>query len=210
LKAKKIETKKIEIFVLIALAVFLGAFYFVKPIITGYVPGVNMTIEIQSLNLTIDSSYNYVLASANETLLCLRSLRMSGKVLGEGRVEIAIDSEKGDRYLVYENVKKKVRLPTIGFPITGLTTKENEEKGTWLVVQPLEPQHPLYPIYGEEEETFRELESNEKIVSGIFDNKCVKTCEIAQGLFNGTYYLLTFKVEPGTVLQIDEIAYTTY
>ena len=174
--------------------------------LTGYVSGLNITIYLQELNLTIDNSNSYTLAS--EKNLHLNSFMLSGEVFGSGRVEILLDNGKGQQYLVYENVIRKQELKTpnliTGIGITGRAIEENaslnEKKGTFLIVQPKKPI---------KYEFFR-LNEGDEVMSGDFHAECIETCEIPKELFNSSSYELIFRLEQGTSVRIDEIRYALY
>lgn len=172
------------------------------PIFTGYVLGVNNTIYSEDMNLIIDSSQKYTLASPNETLN-LKSFMISGEVMGNGRVEVLLDNGNGLQYLVYENIQQtQAASSNTVFSITGMAVDNQmeEKKGEWLVVQPKKIiKYEFFP-----------LKEGEEIVSGEFYAECKETCNIPKGLFNSDSYDIILRLEQGTTVKLTGIKYTLY
>jgi hypothetical protein len=179
--------------------------------ITGYVLGVNQTAYIEEMDLFVDGSQSYVLAT--EKILNLKSFMLSGEVLGDGRVEILLDNGKGEQYLVYENIEETPEMPEGGFPITGITGRaitskalaeednEVEKQVAWIVVQPKKDVI---------EYEFTPLKENQEIIHGEFFSECSETCKIQENVFNSQSYSLIFRLEKGTSVKITRMRYTLY
>ena len=201
---------KIEMFVAIfgilafALALLSSPFTF-----TGYVSGLNLTIYSQNLNVLVDGSQSYTLATEGENLQ-LESFMLDGEVIGKGRVQIFLDNGKGQQYLVYENIVKKpdfngphllTGIPSITAGITGNSISDingvNETRGVWLVMQPKQPV----------KYEFLPLAENEEAVEGEFYSECKETCNLEEGVFNAATYDLIFRLEQGTIVRLKEIKY---
>lgn len=192
--------QKIEIIVSIGLILVLTAFLLGNPNITGYL---SLDFVMQDLNLTLSQSQNYIITSTNPEPFILTSFKISGEVIGDGRVEVYLDNNQGQQLLVYKNVKQKQRGMGL---ITGMfiagekqTEKEKAKKESYLVIKPGEDiQNPKMLELSEKEET----------VSEIFSNECTDTCFIKMELSDKIAYNLIFKIEPGTTLKLDNIVYT--
>lgn len=173
------------------------------PTMTGYVSGLNLTIYSQSLDLFVDGSQSYTLATESGNLH-LRSFMIDGEVLGKGRVEILLDNGKGQQYLVYENIKKtpdygKPSITGISAGITGNAVDESitESKGLWLAIQKKQPVN----------YEFLPLKAGEEATEGAFYSVCAETCNMPRDIFNSYSYELIFRLEKGTAVKLNEIKY---
>lgn len=201
---------KIELMIIMIGILAVGLSLYKGPILTGYVLGVNNTIYIEDLNLTVDSSQRYTLTSLSSNLN-LKSFMASGEVIGDGRAEIILDNGKGVQYLIYENIVQDMeKTESTGFPITGIAgitgravdSEDNieEKRGEWLVVQPKKAiNYEFFP-----------LKDNEKLISGEFYSECKETCMIPDGLFNSDSYEIIFRLEAGTTVKLTSIRYTLH
>jgi len=194
---------KIEVFAAIVGIFVIGMFLLPTPsTFTGYVSGLNLTIYSQNLDVTVDGSQSYTLATEGNNLH-LESFMLDGEVIGKGRVQIFLDNGKGQQYLVYENIVKKPDFsgPSItGMPgITGMATGEDmpEQNGVWLVMQPKQP------INYE----FMPLAEDEEVVEGEFFSECKETCNLKPGMFDSSTYELIFRIEKGTSVKLNAIKY---
>ena len=92
----------------------LGIFTFAlnKPSITGHVL---ININRQSLDIVIDESQNFLLSSDSVEPFVITSFKVSGNITGDGQVKVYIDTGRGQRVLVFENIQKKeIYLPEYG------------------------------------------------------------------------------------------------
>jgi len=195
---------KLEIFAAIVGIFVMAMFLLPTPLtFTGYVSGLNMTIYSQDLNLIVDGSQSYTMAS--EINLNLKSFMLDGEVTGNGRAEIFLDNGQGQQFLIYENVEKNPEfkgphlftgVPITGKSITGFDGVE-EKKGMWLAIQKKQP------INYE----FAPLKESEYLVPGEFYASCAETCNMPQNLFNSNAYGLIFRLEKGTTVKLNAIKY---
>lgn len=211
---KKLQIKIFFGFVLIIVLLIVAwsaVFIFRNPSITGHVP---VNIYTQNLNLVINKSQNFLLTSDNSEPFIITSFKISGNIIGDGQVKIYIDTGKGQKFLVYENIaqniaqKKDTQASLYG--ITGGITDKSIKNATgeniskddkWLVIKPIKILL--------EKEAFDEVSNDESLVKGDFNWQCIETCLIRMEISRKIAYRLTFLVESGTVLKINKIAYQT-
>ena len=125
------KLQKIEITIAVLLVLGLTAFLIGNPNITGFL---SLDFVMQDLNLTLSQSQNYIITSTNPEPFTLTSFKISGEMIGDGRVEIYIDNGQSQQLLVYRNVKQKQRGMAL---ITGMfiegekqTEKEKAKQGS--------------------------------------------------------------------------------
>ena len=203
---------KIQIFfVFVLIVVFLIAAWsavliFSNPSITGHVP---VNIYTQNLNLVINKSQNFLLTSDNSEPFIITSFKISGNITGDGQVKIYIDTGKGQKILVYDNIQKK-DTPTGLHEITGSITDKSIKNATgknisnddkWLVIKPIKTLL--------EKEVFDEVGNDEILVKGYFNQQCIETCLMKMEISREIAYRLIFLVEDATVLKINKILYQT-
>lgn len=207
---------------IIIIVLFLGGMVtfltFSKPSITGYIPA---TYAIKDLEVVVLKNQSYILSSNDTQQLHLKSVLVSGKIIGEGEVKIFIEAD-GERYLIYSN-ERGTGLTAI----TGLAIKETD-KGVDVNFVP-ELEQDILPeleiketdLYTTEVQAFIELLKKEaaenkkqvivdfiKNTEGIsFKDECRETCMLF-GLTNNQYRFI-FEVDLGTILLVDEITYST-
>jgi hypothetical protein len=186
--------KKLQIFAAISLLLLSTLFLFRTPGITGHF---SADFKSQIINMDIEQSQIYALSTNNPEPTHISSFRLSGEVIGEGSVEVYIES-KGQRLLVYKNVREKEK----GLPaVTGMAVAyaaEPEEQETLLL---------LNPITKVDWSGGLSLSENQELVEGPFSNKCVDTCYIEMPVSSNDVYNLLFMVQPGTKLKINKITY---
>ena len=195
-KERKNIIHKIELVIVITMLAFLSL-TFIRPKITGHVEAVNITIYKQDMDLVIDRDSRYVFSSPDNTPLSLTQIKLSGEVIGDGRVEVTInDGEK--QLLIYSNIAEKKGR---GF-ITGMAVDDNaesnEEKAFLIIEESEEP-------VGEYQ--FIPLGKNQEVISGAFSYACIETCKIPAGYFNSSSYQLFFKIEDNITLKLDELIF---
>ncbi|MBW2980811.1 hypothetical protein KY360_05335 [Candidatus Woesearchaeota archaeon] len=189
---------KIKIGVAVTAVLALSFYLFSNPNITGYV---SIDFIMQDLDITLTQSQVFTMGATNPQPFTLTSFKLSGEVIGDGRVEIYLENRQGQQLLIYRNIKSKDRGISA---ITGLAVEGGEptgkaEEGTYFVITPGQViQNP----------GLMELSGKEETISGPFSDECVDTCFIRMELSSSTTYGLVFKVEPGTTLKIDRIFYT--
>lgn len=197
---------KFEIFAaLVGIAIIAMAMLQSPLTFTGYVSGLNLTIYSQDLNVLVDGSQSYTLATGDGTLH-LKSFMIDGEVIGTGRAEILLDNGKGQQFLVYDNKQKKLdhsgpSITGISAGITGKSISDiggvSDQKGIYLVMRPKQA------INYE----FLPLAENEEVISGEFYSVCAETCNMPKYTFNSHTYELVFRLEKGTAVKLKEIKY---
>jgi hypothetical protein len=207
----------IEIMLAVVLLIFIGAFaldrFFPTPAvpletgapgIVGFVP---LEIKSQPLNLVATESTNFVLFSEKGEQFELTSLRLSGLVKGDGRVEIVLDNGLGQELLIYSNVKNKQGNLITGMSVTdegeplpeGAEIEDVAPDQAWLKITPGEAALAELPTI--------ELGDSKQAADGEFQHNCVDTCYMSMKMQTGLYYTLKVKVDPGTEVNINELKY---
>jgi len=200
---------KILIFLVFLFIAGLFGFSFLNPSITGHV---SVNINRQNLDLIINESKNFLLTSDNLEPFIITSFKLSGNIAGDGQVKIYIDTGKGQRLLVYDNIfiKKDERggLSAITGQAIDDTAEEDAERreGTnkgdkWLIIKPIRILL--------EKEVFEEINDDKYLISEEFNDKCKETCLINMEMSRNVAYRLVFLVEKGTILKLNELIYQT-
>lgn len=198
-KSVKKAIHQAEFFVSIALVLTLTLYLLGNPNITGFL---SLDFVMQDLDMTLTQSQNYIISSDSTEPFILTSFKLSGEVIGDGIVEIYLDNNLGQQLLIYRNVKSKGGMSMItGMVVAGEknTAEGKAEKETYLM---------LDPGYAIENTKINGISDDEKIVEGVFSNECTDTCFMKMELSENASYNLLFKIEPGTVLKLDNIIYT--
>jgi len=176
-----LSKKSIELSVICVLLLVMALLVVNQPSITGYMATETFT---QKLNLGISESRLIGVESLSSEPIKLSSLKISGKVIGDGLAEVyMVDEYK--RLLVYSNLqKKKINVP----PITGMTTGAmkvyEKEKLNGQIVKP----------------------ENYETIEGAFNQECVETCFIDEK--KSSFHDLEVWVQPGTEIIITELRYS--
>ena len=181
---------KIEMVLILALIITFGVVS-VRPRMTGYVEAVNITVYSQDLNIMVSENENYIFTSEDAESFGLTSIKLTGQVIGDGRVEVYVNDGE-NQLLIYSNAVRQVEPTSY---ITGMATQQ-----ALLVIEP--SKEPIGELQ------FRPLMEDEIIVNGSFSTACIETCRIPEGFFNAPQYQLFFKVEEGTRVIVDEIIFT--
>lgn len=169
----------VVVFGIIFVTLFIG-----KPSITGFV---STETYSQQLDLDVSESQRFILTSSSGGVLKLSSLSLAGSVSGTGLVNVYL-SDGNKQWLVFSN---KRREGSSMEEITGLAVGELN----------IEPSGKLDRI-----ET---LPPNYETKSGAFQNECLETCVLDEGIFNKPSLYLDVVIEPGTTLHISEIRFST-
>lgn len=181
---------KIELTLGISLALIVVLVMIGNPHVTGYL---SLDFVMQDLDMTIDQSQKFMISTDSEEEFSLTSLKISGEVIGEGRAEIYLDNEEGQKLMIYRNVKTK----SIGMgAITGYFVNGQQDN------------HIKITQEGTIDEEMTELTEKEETTNGLFSNECKETCFIKMRMKKGLNYNLLVKVDKGTKVRINEIAYT--
>ncbi len=192
--------KKVQLFVAISLLLVSVGLLFKNPGITGHF---SADFQSQILDIDIEQSQSYLLATNTPEEIYISSFRISGEIQGEGSVEIFIE-DQGQQFLIYKNVREKERgMSTITGMAVAPPTEEMQEPvestGTLLILEKLGAINWDGGL---------SLSGKEEFVTGSFNNKCKDTCFIEMSLSSEETYKLVFMVEPGTKVKLDKIIYT--
>ncbi len=164
---------------IIFVTLFLG-----NPSITGFVP---TEIYSQELDIEVYESQRFTLSSINNDALRLSSLALSGVVTGPGLVNVYL-SDGSKRWLVFSNKKRQGSSME---QITGLSVRE-------LNIQP-----------GAKLDEIETLPAGYKAADGAFSTECLETCVLDEDMFNKPVLYLDVIIEPGTMLHISGIRFST-
>ncbi|MBW2966830.1 hypothetical protein KY342_07035 [Candidatus Woesearchaeota archaeon] len=190
---------------------------FSRPSITGYV---SATYSMKDLEVIVLRDQNYFLNFEDNAKL--KSVFMSGKVVGDGDVNIFLESQ-GERYLIFSNEEHDSGLDSI----TGFVVKETEDSKTIEAdfipeVEDILPDLDVKDtdLYSEEMKAYIELLKEEREERGKklfidfikktdgyeFNEECIETCALF-GLENSNYKFI-FKVDKGTTLFVNNVIYS--
>ncbi len=169
--------------------------------ITGYV---SVETKKEEIDLTIANSQIYVLTTNREEPFYITNLKLSGEVTGKGIVRAFITNAQDQKILIYSNiVDKSAGLDSI----TGMGKITGNVVGTNVEV---DSKKDLIIEYLENIEVdLEKIIEGETISTGIFEDVCIDSCFIEMLLNKDIAYQLTFHIEEGTILNINEIVYTT-
>ena len=149
----------------------------------------DVNVHRQSVYLAVDSSRSFTLQTTDP--VTITSLSVSGEVLGSGSASVYLLDKQGNKHKVFSNEQKGMNL------ITGFYGEESELANT------IETQEPILDI--KEGNPISSVEEVKNAVPGQFTSACSDTCSFSQ---DDSFELIAY-VEPGTVLIINEIDYTT-
>ncbi|MBW3019130.1 hypothetical protein KY329_03025 [Candidatus Woesearchaeota archaeon] len=163
-------------FALLATLIFSG------PSITGYVATETFS---KPLNIHIAESQRFFLEADQD--IALSALAVSGKVDGDGLVNVYLVDDEENRLLVFSN---KAKSSSAMKHITGLAVVD------------------VKLIEGKKLELIESLDDNYVTSSGSFVNQCEETCLIDPSAFAGNSFTLDFIVEPGTQFTLTNVRYS--
>lgn len=166
--------------VMVLLAI-VGVLALGKPSITGYVP---TEIFSQGLEIDVRASQRFILHAETGGPLHLASLSLSGRVEGQGLVNVYL-SDGAKEWLVFSNQKKGSSAME---QVTGLATLQ-VERGVAL-------------------DRIEALPDGYTTRAGVFSAECVETCVMDEDWFNRDELYLDVVLEPGTVLHVEEIQFS--
>lgn len=202
------------VMILIFLAAFLLDKYFPTPVvpeemgtpsIIGFVP---IEIKSQPIDLAATQPTRFVMFSEKEQEFSLTSLRISGEVLGEGRVEILLDNGLGQELIVYSNIRQKEGNMITGMSVNeepaalpqGAKVEDVPEAQAWFKITPAT--EPL------NEQPSKELGSDQRTITGKFQYECKDTCYMNMKMKKGLYYTMKVRMDTATEVRINELKYT--
>ena len=177
------ESHRLLLLVMVVVAI-VAALFLSKPSITGFVP---TETHVQSLNIDADESQRFILRPTDQKTLKLSALSLSGSVSGTGLVNIYL-SDGTNKWLIFSNKRKQGSSME---QITGLAVQELE----------IEP--------GQRLDTIESLPDGYSTEAGVFNNQCVETCILDEGMFNKPQLYLDVVIEPGTRLHVSSIRFTS-
>ncbi|MBD3248814.1 hypothetical protein GF336_02100 [Candidatus Woesearchaeota archaeon] len=206
---------------------FTFTFLFVsKPSVTGHVPAL---YSMEDLEVIVLDDQVYSLSSKDSQPLPIKSMMVSGKIVGEGSVNIYLKHEE-ESYLIYSNEQEKPSLSAI----TGFAVKEtgDTESNPFLasddIIFSLKGEDILPEFdqrcedqyskdiqafaalleeekkHGQDKEVFVDFVKNTEGLE--FKDECIDTCALFG--MNGCTYDFVFDVEKGTILLLDKIIYS--
>ncbi len=161
--------------------------FFSKSTITDHI---SKNIERQVVDIVVDKSQSFVLSLPDNAIFSLRSLQISGEVVGSGKVKVFLDNGKGIKRLVFSNVQG------VGKNIGVSTDFVDMDKSLQEIV--INNYRSLENDLVYEGETF----------AGSFRRVCSETCELNPVIFTNKRYELLVYVEPGTKVYLKELLYT--
>ncbi len=186
----KFQLIAVSVLFLAGLAYFMG-----NPSITGYQ---SYETLVANLGITVSQSQVYTMTTPSDSNLMITSIRLSGKVIGDGVAEVYLDNGLGQRILIYTNKEKT--QDSLG-SITGMVVKTQDEKA-------IPVNNIILQEQGSTEEAPSPLSKNEAIRNGRFTNSCVDSCYLKMVINSKTHYKLLFLVDKGTTLRLDKLYYT--
>ena len=200
-ESTKTKLHQIEIIGAIVLLLVSVISFFPKPGITGYV---SVETKKQKIDLTIANSQSYIVTTNSPEPFYITNLKLSGEVIGDGIAKAYIMNAQSQKILIYSNVIGKEQgldeitgMDKITGRVVGTDLEEISEED--LVIEHLEN------IEGD----LGEVTKDDMIYSGPFEDTCIDSCFIEILLNQDMAYQLLFYIEQGTILNIDEIIYTT-
>jgi hypothetical protein len=187
--------------ILLAVSVPMMFWQFDTNPITGFV---SYKAYKQTVNLDLPESTMYILSTRNPEQLNITSFAVYGDVIGEGRVEIYLQSNE-KKLLMYSNVREvdkglaALTGMVIGDDGSTSDTDPNAEEGNMLVLKEQKEQINLpHP----------ELTDDNEVFAGAFINEAGEASYILMQLSQENVVRLVFNVEEGTRLNVNEILYT--
>lgn len=196
---------KIQIIFVLAIVVLLIGYSFINPSITGHV---SAAVNKQKTDLVINESKNFQLTTYSEKPFLITSFKISGNVSGSGQVRIYIDTGKGQKLMVYNNVGKKKTYKNSFSKITANVIANSKEKNEDVKESKVLELKPLSILF--EREVFSIVNDDEILIPGVFDDECADTCLINMEIAKDISYRLVFLVEKGTILRVNEITFNSF
>ena len=177
----RLSKRSIELSVICLILLVFALIVSTGPSITGFMASETYT---QKINLELSESKIIGIDSLSSEPLKLSSLKLSGKVIGEGPVEIyLVDGSK--RLLVYSNLQEKQKgLPQITGAATGSVRLSVKETLNGQVIKP----------------------ENYDTEQGFFNQECEETCFLNEQ--ESSFHDLEIWVQPGTKVRITELKYS--
>lgn len=166
----------IVFFALMSTLVFSG------PSITGYVATETFS---KPLNIHMAESQRFFLET--DGVISLSALAVSGKIDGDGLVNVYLVDDEENRLLVFSN---KAKTSTAMTHITGLSIVD------------------VSITEGQKLDLIESLDDSYVTSSGSFVNQCEETCLVDPNVFTGDRFTLDFIVEPGTQYTLTGVRYS--
>lgn len=159
-----------------------------KPDIIGFS---DVQVHRQDIALAIDKSKSFTILPKEP--VSITSLSVSGEVLGPGAVNVYLVNDQGDKLRVFSNERKNRNL------ITGFFGEDAGSQNS------ISSSDPVLEI--KESGVLEGFESRDDTSPGKFSFACQDSCDLKNA--DSSSYELVAYVEPGTILIINELDYTT-
>ena len=189
-----LSIRQIELSLTIVLGLVMMLSFFNNAGITGFV---SVNSYSQGLNMTLYQNTALKL-STNDNLL-LDSFKLTGKVQG-GSAQVYLDNGQGQRLLIYDNLQKVKRPPSL---ITGMVIGTDDtptpQKSYKFHIETLPQFTETTPLYDQ---------INLIPLEGPFENICKQTCFIKMQLNPESSYKLIIFLSEQAQLKIDSISFT--
>ncbi len=182
--------------------------------LTGFLVKDNVLSYNQALNLELNKTEEGVIyLDEHPEDFYIKSIALSGSVVGNGTARVYIENSIGERYLVFDNTKK-----TKGFDLTGMMTANNTSNAASEAGENMTEENVTLPegnITTPENETNITLPENitepvtEEPDAVVFSNVCMETCVLTEADgFNLSEYALLVEIGPNTTLVLDNMSYS--
>lgn len=180
---------KKKFFVLfLILIIVLASLVLIFPSITGFVIKGNSFKESVPIGAELKESQNYTLEIAPQNYSNLKSVELSGSLIGDGDVNVYL--LKGDN---------KILIADRNFIINNSQTKE--------VVQETNVTKEVFDEAANQ--TINVTETiNQTLTEYVFDDICKDTCDLTED-FNDTSYTIIFEISNST-LNVDKVNYIAF
>jgi hypothetical protein len=166
----------------VVFGIIIATLIFSRPSITGFVPTETFS---QELDINVAQSQRFTITSDRVGPLRLSSFSLAGTVAGSGLVNVYL-TDGIKKWLVFTNKKKPGSAME---SITGMTVLNIEPGQKLDKIETLPPGYTAGP--------------------GAFRNECIETCILDEQMFDKPELFLDVILEPGTLLHIDEIRFST-
>lgn len=177
--------------------IFVVALAFYKPTgIIGITGFVSSETHRQEISLVAAQSQKFALSGPQNA--ALGSVAASGTVSGDGAAYVYLNNDRGQKLLVYTNVKTKKQN------INAITGTSNRITG--YAIKDI-PNGSLEISEGTSTGTFIPLEAGESATAGAFKDACVETCIVPEDLFKVDKASLEVLVQPGTTMTLTHLTY---
>lgn len=201
MKTKHNKFQKLEVSILISLLLVGALTFFSYPGLTGHV---SSDLSTQIVDFLVDQSQVFEI-STDSGQFYIKSLRLSGEIIGEGVAEIWLDNSEGQRLLVFSNIREKDSGIS---SLTGITAKAvavgDEIKEDPVFEKKITLTASDYLNTG----PATQIAKGQETFNGAFESECIDTCFIKMRMNKELRYNLIFRLESGTEIRLTKIQYT--